>query len=87
MLQQARLNPRRLDVCRKIKVSCGSSAARVGGDDRDRVGEMIDLEFDSSKDAETVRVASRELWRRVEPEGLISNPQARIVEAVESKEY
>ncbi len=48
---------------------------------------MVDLEFDSSREAEAVRAALRDLWGRVEAEGLIGGPQARIVEAVESKEY
>ena len=48
---------------------------------------MVDLEFDSSSEAEAVGAALRDLWRRVEVEGLIGSPRARIVEAVESKEY
>jgi len=46
---------------------------------------MIDLEFDSSNEAEAFRVALQGLWRRVEGE-VMENPRARIVEAVESKE-
>ena len=45
---------------------------------------MIDLEFDSASEAETVHTALRELWGRVE---VMHSPQARIVEAVEIKEY
>ncbi len=45
---------------------------------------MIDLEFDSAREAEAVHVALRELWSRVE---VMHSPQARIVEAVESREY
>ena len=48
---------------------------------------MVDLEFDSSSEAEGFRAALRDLWRRVEAEGLVESPRARIVEAVESKEY
>jgi hypothetical protein len=48
---------------------------------------LVDLEFDSSKEAETFHGALRELWRRIEAEGLVQNAQARIVEAVETKEY
>ena len=48
---------------------------------------MVDLEFDSSSEAEAFRAALRVVWRRVEAEGLMESPQARIVEAVESKEY
>jgi len=48
---------------------------------------MVDLEFDSSSEAEAFRAALRDVWRRVEAEGLMESPQARIVEAVETKEY
>ena len=48
---------------------------------------MVDLEFDSSSEAEAFGAALRGLWRRVEAEGLISSPRARIVEVVEGKEY
>lgn len=44
---------------------------------------MIDLEFDSASEAEAAHTALRELWDRVE---VMHSPQARIVEAVESKE-
>jgi hypothetical protein len=45
---------------------------------------MIDLEFDSASEAETVHAALRELWGRVD---VVRSPQARILEALESKEY
>ena len=45
---------------------------------------MIDLEFDSASEAEAVEAALRELWGRVD---VMHSPQARIVEAVEIKEY
>lgn len=48
---------------------------------------MVDLEFDSSSEAEAFRAALGDLWRRVEAEGLMESPRARIVETVESKEY
>jgi hypothetical protein len=48
---------------------------------------IVDLEFDSSSEAEAFRTKLRELWSRVEGELGLQNPQARIVEAVESKEY
>jgi len=48
---------------------------------------MVDLEFDSPSEAEAVRTALLQLWGRVEMEGLIGSPQARIVDAVETKEY
>lgn len=47
---------------------------------------MIDLEFDSQSEAEALLAAMREVWRRVEGT-VMWNPQARIVETVESKEY
>jgi len=48
---------------------------------------LVDLEFDNPNDAETMRVALTEMWRRVEAEGLIGNQRAQIIETVESKEY
>jgi hypothetical protein len=49
---------------------------------------MVDLEFDSSSEAEDFLAAlRRDVWssRRAAP-ALIGDPQARIVEAVESEE-
>jgi len=43
---------------------------------------MIDLEFDTARQAETMLANLRALWARVEGT-VMSNPQARIVEAVE----
>ncbi len=50
---------------------------------------MIDLEFDSPSEAEAMReTLRRDVWgSRRAPPALIGSPQARIVEAVESKEY
>jgi len=48
---------------------------------------VVDLEFDSSSDAEAFRGALRELWSRVGDTLGLEGPQARIVDAVESKEY
>jgi hypothetical protein len=45
---------------------------------------MIDLEFDSAREAEAAEAELRELWGRVE---VMHSPQARIVEEVEIKEY
>ena len=47
----------------------------------------VDLEFDTAGEAEAFRASLRDLWRRVEAEGLIESPRARIVETVEGKEY
>jgi hypothetical protein len=48
---------------------------------------LVDLEFDTSSDAEAMRAALSEMWRRVEAEGLIGGQRAQIVEAVETREY
>jgi hypothetical protein len=47
---------------------------------------MIDLEFDSKGEAEALLGAMREVWGRVAGP-IMSNPQARIVERVESRDY
>jgi hypothetical protein len=47
---------------------------------------MIDLEFDTAAQAESLLAAMRLVWGRIQGK-IIMNPQARIVEAVESKEY
>ncbi|HEX8917480.1 MAG TPA: hypothetical protein VF898_03175 [Chloroflexota bacterium] len=46
---------------------------------------MIDLEFDSKQEAEALLAAMRQVWNRVEGQ-VMWNPQARIVETVESWE-
>jgi len=45
---------------------------------------MIDLEFDGSSEAEIFLSALRDLWGRVD---VMRNPEARILEMVESKDY
>jgi hypothetical protein len=45
---------------------------------------LIDLEFDSAADAERFLTGLRELWGRVD---VMRDPQARVVEIVESGEY
>ena len=47
---------------------------------------MIDLEFDTSREAEALLAAMRVVWGRVGGT-IMWNPQARIVEAVETREY
>ena len=47
---------------------------------------MIDLEFDTASQAEALLAAMRVVWGRVEGT-IMMNPQSRIVEAVELKEY
>jgi hypothetical protein len=48
---------------------------------------MIDLEFEGSNEAEDFRAALRKLWDSEEAQQLMQNPQLRIVELVETKEY
>jgi len=47
---------------------------------------MIDLEFDGPSEAEALLAAMRDVWARVKAK-IIWTPQARIVEAVETREY
>ena len=47
---------------------------------------MIDLEFDTASQAEALLAAMRVVWGRVEGTVMMDS-QARIVEAVETKEY
>ncbi|HEX7102768.1 MAG TPA: hypothetical protein VF201_09000 [Nitrolancea sp.] len=46
---------------------------------------MIDLEFDTKGEAEALLSAMRAVWSRVQG-SVMSDPQARIVEVVESTE-
>lgn len=46
----------------------------------------IDLEFDTQAEAEALLAAMRQVWDRVQGT-VIWNPQARITEIIESKEY
>lgn len=46
----------------------------------------VDLEFGGFDEAESFRTALEQLWRRVEGT-VMQSPRARILEAVESKEY
>ena len=47
---------------------------------------LVDLEFDGVGEAEAMLAALRVLWGRVEGT-IMMNPQTRILESVESKEY
>jgi hypothetical protein len=47
---------------------------------------MIDLEFDTASQAEALLAAMRTVWGRVEGK-IVMTPRARIVEAVETREY
>lgn len=48
---------------------------------------LIELEFDGDDQAEAFRGALQQLWGRVGDNLGMENPQARIVETVESGEY
>ena len=47
---------------------------------------LIDLEFDSPEEADSLLTAMRDVWSRVTG-SLISDPRARIVESVETRSY
>lgn len=47
---------------------------------------MIDLEFDTAKQAEALLAAMRVVWGNVQGT-IIMNPQARIAEVMEQKDY
>jgi hypothetical protein len=47
----------------------------------------IHLEFEGESEAEAFRTQLQELWARVGSDLGLEGPQARILEAVESKEY
>jgi hypothetical protein len=47
---------------------------------------MIDLEFDTVRQAEALLAAMRGVWGRVEGKIMMS-PRARIVQVVETREY
>jgi hypothetical protein len=48
---------------------------------------VVDLEFDTATEAEAFGAALRNLWDRAGSDLGLQSPRARIVEAVESKEY
>ena len=49
---------------------------------------LIDLDFDSAREAEAFLAAMRDVWRSPQAApALIGGPQARIVEAVVSEEF
>ncbi len=47
---------------------------------------MIDLEFNTAQEAEALLNAMREVWKRVQGT-IMTNPQANIVETMETKTY
>jgi hypothetical protein len=47
---------------------------------------MIDLEFDTLDEAEGLLATMRRVWSTGDGQRVMRNPQARIVEAVETKE-
>ena len=46
---------------------------------------LIDLEFDTFSQAETLLAAMRKIWANIQGT-IVSDPEARIVEVVETKE-
>jgi hypothetical protein len=48
---------------------------------------MIDLEFSDAPEAEGFRSAIMKLWSSPEAQRVMRNPQVRIAEVVDSKEY
>ena len=48
---------------------------------------IVDLEFDSSVEADAFQSALREMWKHVEAEGLMAESRARILEEVETRQY
>jgi hypothetical protein len=48
---------------------------------------MIDLEFDSAKEAENARSALQNLWGTPDAQRVMQNPHLRIVELIETKVY
>ena len=47
---------------------------------------LIDLEFDSSREAEDLLANMRVVWERISGT-IMTDPRARIVESVEAKQY
>ena len=47
---------------------------------------MVDLEFDSASQAQAMLAVMRRIWGPVD-EGAMTGPKARIVEAMDTKEY
>ena len=52
----------------------------------DRKYVMIDLEFDTATNAEALLASMRTIWGRVQGT-IITDPKARIVEEVETKDF
>ena len=48
---------------------------------------IVDLEFDTSTEADAFRLALRELWERMAAQGLVSDWRERLLETVETHEY
>ena len=63
---------------------CGNPRLLRAVDDPNFV--MIDLEFDSAAQAEALLAAMRVVWGEVQGT-IMTNPEARIVEAVESRQF
>ena len=48
---------------------------------------IVDLEFDTSVEADSFQSALRELWQRMEGEALMAESRARILEEMEARRY
>ncbi len=48
---------------------------------------IVDLEFDTSIEADSFQSALRELWQQAEAEGLMADSRTRILEEVEVRQY
>ena len=48
---------------------------------------VVELEFDAATDAEAFHGALRELWKRIEAEGLVSGPRGRVLDTAEEHAY
>lgn len=48
---------------------------------------MTDLEFDNAAKAEAFRTTLRNMWNNPVTQRIMQNPQVRVVEAVETREF
>jgi hypothetical protein len=65
----------------------GVRAYRVQRPVDDSAYVIVELEFNSTSEAEAFRAELEKMWARVAGQGLIEQPRARIVETLESIEY
>jgi hypothetical protein len=86
--QGGRFGDRRFDLaCSPVdRKGSGVSRYRVRRPVDDPNYVLIDLEFDTQAEAEALLAAMRHVWGRVQGT-VVLDPQARIVETVETREY